>query len=289
MDYIEYNPDEMTLRDRHQTLIGGVGPRPIAFVGSLSEAGVANLAPFSFFNAFGSNPPIVGVSPANRGHDGTRKDTLNNILATREFTISAVTYKMADQMVLASGEFPSDVDEFEIAGFTKLDGVKVAAPAVAESPYILECEFQKHIDLGGENASGNLLLGRVVHIRVDRSILDERNLIDPAKLDSVGRLGMQWYTRASTGLFKLPKLNSISPIGFGALPSQLINSTVLTGAELVKLASIETIPDITAQVEQLRPACASLSEVELHSEIALKIADEQVDEAWALVEIARER
>lgn len=289
MDYIEYNPDEMTLRDRHQVLIGGVGPRPIAFVGSRSATGVANLAPFSFFNAFGSNPPIVGVSPANRGHDGTRKDTLNNILATREFTISAVTYKMVDQMNFASGEFSSEVDEFELAGFSKIDSVKVAPPAVAESPYILECEFQNHIDLGGDNASGNLLLGRVVHMRVDKAILDERNLIDPAKLDAVGRLGLSWYTRVSSGLFKVPKLKSTSPIGFSALPSQLINSTVLTGAELVKLASFETIPDVKARTEELRPSCLSMTELELHSEIALRIADDQFDEAWALVEIARGR
>ncbi|MCH7497503.1 MAG: flavin reductase family protein, partial [Candidatus Marinimicrobia bacterium] len=130
MPFREFDPEDMSLRDRHQLLIGGVGPRPIALVGTLGKDGSANLAPFSFSNAFSSNPPYVGFSPSYRGSDASTKDTLRNVLDTGEFTVSVVSYPMVQQMNLASGEYPPDVDEFEVAGFTKLPGSQVAAPGV---------------------------------------------------------------------------------------------------------------------------------------------------------------
>lgn len=282
----DFDPDDMSLRDRHQTLIGGVGPRPIALVGSVSKAGAVNLAPFSFSNAFSSNPSYVGFSPSYRGTDASTKDTLRNVLETGEFTVSAVSYPMVQQMNLTSGEYAPEVDEFEVAGFTKLPGEKVAPPGVAESPFVMECRFHQHIELGRERAGGNLIIGRVVLFRVNEEVMDEAGIPDPRRMDLVGRLGRSWYTRARDGLFEIPGHRARIAIGFGALPGHLLTSTILTGNDLAKMAALPEEPKVAALQEQFRKQYGTLPVEELHRQIQAYLREGKLEEAWALVEIS---
>ena len=245
MDYKEYKPDDMSLKQRHQTLIGGIGPRPIALVGSIDSQGGDNLAPFSFFNAFSSNPAVVAISPAYRGRDATPKDTLENIKASGEFTVSAVSYSMIQQTRLAAGEYPSQIDEFELTGFSKLPSLTVQPSAVGESSFILECKLIKHIELGSGRAGGNMLLGAISYLRVAEDVLDDDGNIEPAKLDQVGRLGRNWYTRANQGLFTMGSNPQELPMGFDALPESIKRSTVLSANDLAQLAQFPVVPDIT--------------------------------------------
>ena len=285
MPFREFDPEDMSLRDRHQLLIGGVGPRPIALVGTLGKDGSANLAPFSFSNAFSSNPPYVGFSPSYRGTDGSTKDTLRNVLDTGEFTVSVVSYPMVQQMNLASGEYPPDVDEFEVAGFTKLPGSQVAAPGVAESPFVMECRFHQHIELGTDRAGGNLVIGRVLLFRVQPEVLDADGRPDPRKLDLVGRLGGTWYTRATDGLFDVPGHRAKSTLGFGALPEHLLTSTVLTGNDLARLAGLAEKPDTAALEADYQERYGQLSTEELHRQIKSFIDEGNLAAAWALASL----
>ena len=281
----DLDPDELSLRDRHQTLIGGVGPRPIAFVGSVSKAGTANLAPFSFSNAFSSNPPHVGFSPSYRGSDASTKDSLRNVLETGEFTVSAVSHAMVQQMNLASGEYPPEVDEFAVAGFTKLASRKVAPPGVAESPFVMECRLHQHIELGTDRASGNLILGRVVLFRVREEAMDEAGIPDPRRMDLVGRLGRTWYTRARDGLFELPGHRARIALGFEALPEHLLTSSVLTGNDLARLAALPEKPHSAPLSPESIERYGKLARNELHRQIKAFISEGQLADAWALAEL----
>jgi len=238
-----FYPKEHPVPFVHQLLLSGVAPRPIALVGTLDSEGRRNLSPFSFFNAFGANPPVICVSPSNRGTDGTPKHTLLNILETKEFTVSAVSYSMVEQINLASANYPVEVDEFAKAGLSALKSDLIAPPGVAESPFVMECRLLQHVDTGGKPASGNLLIAEVVAFHVRESVY-YADKIDPGRLDLVARMGHDWYCRAGgASLFELakPKTNGI---GFDALPSYIRESVVLTGNDLAKLAGEEAIPDI---------------------------------------------
>ena len=273
----------MGVRERYGWLVQAVGPRPIALLTTVSREGSVNLAPFSFFNGFGANPAVVAFSPTYRGLDGTSKDTLRNVLETREFAISAVTWAMVEQMNIAAAEYPQNVDEFDRAGLTKLPGVKVGVPGVAESPIVMEGRLLQHVELGGKNASGNLLVGEIVMFRVSEGVLDEAGKVDPSKLDQVGRLGGNWYTRASAGLFELPKPEGL-PIGFDALPASVRSSHVLTGAELARMASVTERPNTSALVPALRDKYGSLPLRKVHEQIQLFIETGKLQMAWALAD-----
>jgi flavin reductase (DIM6/NTAB) family NADH-FMN oxidoreductase RutF len=273
-----FDPEQTPIRKRHQLLLGAVAPRPIALTATLDPSGGRNLAPFSFFGAFGSNPSVVALSPALRGMDATSKDTLRNVLHSGELTVSIVQHAMAEQMNIASAEYPPGVDEFEKAGLTPLPSVRVAPPGVAESPMILECKLLHHVELGQKASSGNLLVVQVVLFRVKREVLDEAGDIDPAKMDQVARLGRDWYTRASAGLFRLPQPRS-RPMGFDALPDFVRNSPVLTGQDLAKLASLPARPPPEASAAE-----AARSDDALHSELKRRLDAGQVLEAWALID-----
>lgn len=227
----------------HQLLLSGVAPRPIALLASIDENGTHNLSPFSFFNAFGANPPIVAVSPAFRGSDGTPKHSYLNIKATREFTISVVTHSMLEQINLASSDFPAGVDEFVKAGFGKRSSVKVAPPGVAESPFVMECKLVHAYETGGGRpGSGNLLVGEVVCFHVDESVYTGDRL-DPRKLDLVARMGYNWYCRANgDALFEVPKPRGVG-IGVDALPAFIRDSAVLTGRDLARFGGLSEPPD----------------------------------------------
>lgn len=237
-----FNPKEHPVPFVHRLLLSGVAPRPIALVSTLDAQGRYNLSPFSFFNAFGANPPVIVVSPAYRGKDGTPKHSFENIRETKEFTVSAVSHAMVGQISLASSDYEYGVDEFIKAGFTKLPSDIVAPPGVAESSFIMECRLLHYYDTGGKPGSGNLMIAEVVMFHVRESAFED-DRIDPRRLDLVARMGYNWYCRASgDALFELPKPAN-SGIGFDALPEHLRESTVLTGNHLAKLASAEQLPD----------------------------------------------
>ena len=248
------DPQTTSALDMYQFLIGAVSPRPIAFVSSVDTEGVANLAPFSFFNAFSGNPPIIGFSSALRGSDGTRKDTLENVTATGECVVNIVTHRIVRQMALTSQRFPKDVSEFDKAGFTPLPSDLVRAPRVAESPIQMECRVEQIIPLGTEGGAGNLVICRVVRMHISEAVLDlEKNRIDPRKLDAVGRNGRYWYTRANgNALFEIQQPELPLGVGFDALPPTVRKSDILTGNSLATMAAMPELPskDAILQVKK---------------------------------------
>ncbi len=241
---------DLELKEIYNLMISGVSPRPIAFVGTQDELGNDNLAPFSYFNAFGSNPPIVGFSPANSGRTGKQKDTLLNIRSTREFSVSMINYDMVEQVSLSSCEFESDIDEFVKSGLTKKESSIIKPYSVNESYFIMECKLHSIIELGGKPGSGNLILGEIVGFHVSIDIFDLDNRIDPLKLDPISRLGYNYYSRSRDGFFQIhkPKHNGI---GFDGLPELLRTSKEFSGNELAKLAGVPNLPSIDTNFDYL--------------------------------------
>ena len=194
MNYKKINPKDSDLVSIYHLLISGVSPRPIALVSSIDSNNNINLAPFSFYNAFGANPPIIGFSPALSGRTGLPKDTLLNIKETEEFSISVVTSSIVDQVSLSSCEYDKKIDEFVKSGLTKKKLDLINSPGVKESPFIMECKLIKILELGGKPSSGNLILGEVLMFHIKEDILDDRGRVDLRKIDQVGRSGGPWYT-----------------------------------------------------------------------------------------------
>jgi flavin reductase (DIM6/NTAB) family NADH-FMN oxidoreductase RutF len=236
------DPQDAGNRQSFKYLLGGVAPRPIAFVSTISENGVNNLAPFSFFNAFGSNPPVLAFSASRRGTNNTTKDTYENLVRTKECVIHTVNYSMLEQMNLASSEFGSDVDEFVKSGFTPVKSENVKPMRVGESPVHFECELMQMVELGGLAGSGNLAVCKVVKIHISKDILDENQAIDPHKLDAIGRNGGAFYTRASgSALFEAQKPRG-NGIGYDELPDFIKNSNVYTANNLGLFAMTQKNP-----------------------------------------------
>jgi flavin reductase (DIM6/NTAB) family NADH-FMN oxidoreductase RutF len=278
-----FNPKDHPVPFVHRLLLSGVAPRPIALVSTLDEEGRHNLSPFSFFNAFGANPPVIVVSPAYRGSDGTPKHSFLNISATKEFTVSAVSHAMVDQISLASSDYERGVDEFEKAGFSKLPSRIVAPPGVGESPFVMECRLLSHFDTGGKPGSGNLLIAEVVMFHVRESAFDG-DRIDPHRLDLVARLGYNWYCRASgDALFELPKPPHAG-IGFDLLPVHVRESRVLTGNNLARLAGVTQLPDADEILARWRESIEGMDPDAAHAdsfEIELRIGN--AHRAWVTV------
>ncbi|MDX2285243.1 MAG: flavin reductase family protein [Bacteroidia bacterium] len=236
-------PESLPQPQLHQYLLGIVAPRPIAFVSTLAPDGTPNLAPYSFFNCFSSNPPIVVFSSNRRARNRSVKDTLSNIEATGEAVINAVSYDIAWQMSLAGVEYPPEVSEFEKAGLTPLASERVKPFRVAESPAQLECRVQQIIPLGDGGGAGNLILCEVVAIHIAERVLDAESRIDPHKIDLMARMGRAFYCRASGGaVFPIPQDQQAMSIGFDGLPPQIRHSAVLTGNDLAQLASALEVP-----------------------------------------------
>ena len=189
--------------DVYRALIGIVTPRPIAWVSTVDREGRVNLAPFSFFNAFGANPPVVVFSPTLR-RDGTKKDTLLNIKATGEFVINAAVASLAEEVNRSSKELPYGESEVELVGLTTCPSMIVKPPRIVESPAHLECKVRQIIPIGDGPISANLVIGEVVYIRVDDAVLDEKGVVDPRKLGTIARLGGDFYAR-TTDLFELKR------------------------------------------------------------------------------------
>ena len=283
MSFRDIKPMELPLRERHQLLIGAIGPRPIAWVGTENKSGEPNLAPFSFFNAFSVNPPIVAISPSFRGRDGSPKDTLLNIKATGEFTISLVTYDLVDQVTISSGSFSPAVDEFAKAGVRPLRSRIIGPSGVAESPCVFECKLIEHVELGSAGGGGNLLLGEVVHIHIDEDVFDDNGNIDPARLDLVGRLGRRWYVRVNDGLFELENRIVTVPIGFDALPQSIRESDLLTARELTQLAGVTELPERGEKIKLLSEKYATVPDAEVHKAIQSALAAGDTVTAWSII------
>jgi flavin reductase (DIM6/NTAB) family NADH-FMN oxidoreductase RutF len=239
---ITLDPKQLSPVQIQAYLQGAVAPRPIAFASTMDANGNSNLSPFSFFNIFSANPPVLVFSPARRVRDNTIKHTLINCEATREVVINLVDFNMVQQMSLASTEYPEGVNEFVKAGLTHLPSHNVKPYRVAESPVQLECKVTDIIALGAEGGAGNMIICEVVKFHINEEILDAKGLIDPEKIDLVARLGGNWYSRAKEGLFEVEKPLATLGIGVDAIPQFVKDSSVFDGNDLGKLGNIEALP-----------------------------------------------
>ncbi|MNE28682.1 Flavin reductase like domain protein [compost metagenome] len=220
-----------------------VGPRPIAFASTVDREGNPNLSPFSFFNVFSANPPILIFAPARRVRDNTVKHTLNNVEATREVVINVVNFDMVQQTSLSSTEYAEGVNEFLKAGFTAIPSDLVEPFRVKESPVQFECRVNEIISLGNEGGAGNLVLCEVLKMHIDESILDENGNIDQHKIDLISRLGGNWYSRSNQGLFEVEKPLTTLGIGVDEIPEFIKQSAVFDGNDLGKLGNVEALPN----------------------------------------------
>jgi flavin reductase (DIM6/NTAB) family NADH-FMN oxidoreductase RutF len=237
------DPKEIDTAELHGYLLGAIAPRPIAFASTVDSSGNINLSPFSFFNVFGSNPPMLVFSPARRVRDNTTKHSLDNVLEVPEVVINMVNYEMVEQMSLASTEYEKGVNEFVKSGLTATPSTKVRPPRVKEAPAAFECKVKEVIPLGDTGGAGNLVLCEVVLAHFRDEIFDENGKIDPFKLDAVSRMGGDWYCRAQgDALFEIPKPIRKKGIGVDAIPLAIRNSTVLTGNNLGRLGNVEKLP-----------------------------------------------
>jgi len=236
-------PSELPTPKLHGYLLGAVGPRPIAFASTVDGKGRPNLSPFSFFNVFSANPPVLIFSPARRVRDNTTKHTLENVLETNEVVINVVNYSIVQQMSLASTEYAQGENEFIKAGLTMLKSDLVKPFRVAESPVQFECKVTKVEPLGKEGGAGNLIFCEVLKLHIFQSVLDGNGNIDQHKIDQVARMGGNWYSRANLGMFEVPKPLSTRGIGVDQLPLSIRNSTVLSGNDLGQLGNVERIPN----------------------------------------------
>lgn len=239
---LSFDPKDIPTNILHSYLLSAVAPRPIAFASTVDKDGNPNLSPFSFFNVFSSNPPIMIFSPSRRVRNNTTKHTLDNVEATKEVVINVVNYDIVYQMSLSSTEYPQGVNEFEKAGLTMLKSDMVKPFRVAESPVQFECKVNEIITLGTEGGAGNLIICEVVTFHVSKDVLNKDQSINQKKLDLVARAGGSLYSRANKGFFEIPKPLSALGIGVDNLPEDIKNSMVLTGNDLGMLANVEAIP-----------------------------------------------
>jgi flavin reductase (DIM6/NTAB) family NADH-FMN oxidoreductase RutF len=239
-------PGEIKTAQLHAYLLGSIAPRPICFASTVDKDGNANLSPFSFFNVFGSKPPILIFSPARRVRDNTIKHSLENVYDTKEVVINVVNYNIVQQANLSSCEFPKGVDEFVKAGFTPVKSDMVKAFRVKESPVQLECKVLQVVETGKEGGAGNLVICEVLCMHIDDNVLDENGKIDPHKIDLVARMGGDYYCRASgAAVFEVHKPNVELGVGVDALPEGIRHSHVLTGNNLGMLGNCTTIPIVS--------------------------------------------
>lgn len=287
-----FNLSELTTVQKQYYLQHVVAPRPICFASTIDKEGNVNLSPFSFFNMFSSNPPVVVFSPSRRVRDNSTKHTLHNVMEVPEVVISIVTYDMVQQTSLASCEYPKGVDEFIKAGFTKEPATIVKPPMVRESKAKLECKVLEIKSLGDQGGAGNLVICEVLYMHIDDSLLDENQNFDQTKMEHVARLGGDWYCHVSKqNLFKVAKPNTQLGIGIDALPESIRNSKILTGNQLGQLANVHQMPGVEPSFDDdhLKNIIQYFSvnpdemEKELHSYAAQLLDGGKVDEAWQVL------
>ncbi len=237
------NPSEIEVPVLHRYLLGAVGPRPIAFASTIDANGVPNLSPFSFFNVFSANPPIMIFSPARSGRTGATKNTLDNVKEVGEVVINVVNHDIVQQMSLSSSPYNSSIDEFVKAGLTPVASENIKPFRVKESPVQFECKVNEIVELGQNGGAGNLVICEVVKIHIDEAVLDENGMIDQHKIDLVSRMGGNWYCRADqNSMFEIQKPITTIGIGVDQIPENISNNSILSGNDLGLLGSIEAIP-----------------------------------------------
>ncbi|MEI6750241.1 MAG: flavin reductase family protein [Bacteroidales bacterium] len=237
------DPDQIPSLQLHRLLLGAIAPRPIAFASTIDKEGNPNLSPFSCFNVFGVNPTTLIFSPSRRGRDNTVKDTYLNVKEVPEVVINVVTFNMVHQASLASTEYPRGTNEFIKSGFTQVPSEKIRPFRVKESPVQIECKVRQVIETGSGGGSANLIFCEVLLVHINKDVFDEYGLIDPDKINLVGRMGGDYYVKASgKAVFTVPKPNEKMSMGIDALPEQVRMSDVLTGNELSRLGSLENFP-----------------------------------------------
>lgn len=284
-------PSEVKTSELHAYLLGSVAPRPICFASTIDNDGNPNLSPFSFFNVFGSKPPMLIFSPARRVRDNTIKHTLENVYENMEVVINIVNYSIVQQMSLASCEYPKGTNEFDKAGFTQIPSDFVKPYRVKEAPVSLECKVTQVIETGTEGGAGNLILCEVLCMHIDDNVLDENGKIDPHKIDLVARMGGDFYCRASgAAVFEVAKPNTKLGVGIDALPAHIKNSEVLNGNHLGILGNCTEIPATSTiendgRLEQILSDFADRdNRVKALQHYAKDLLDEgEIDRAWQLL------
>ncbi|MBF37224.1 MAG: flavin reductase [Crocinitomicaceae bacterium] len=282
---------EMGLPKAHHYLLGAVGPRPICFASTMDENGTPNLAPFSFFNVFSSNPPVAVFSPSRSGRTGAHKDTYNNVKKVNEVVINLVDYNMVEQMSLASSPYAPKVDEFIKSGLTPIPSETIKPYRVKESPVQLECKVIEVKELGENGGAGNLIICKILKMHVAEHMLDDKQMIDQEKIDLVARMGGDWYCRTDkNSMFEIKKPITTRGIGFDQMPQEVLDSPILTGNDLGKLGGIESLPDETAvndfKLVELSDLFIALEddakslEIELHKKAKTFLNDNNLDAAW---------
>lgn len=286
---ISFEPKDLSTGKLHSYLLSAVAPRPIAFASTIDKDGNPNLSPFSFFNVFSANPPIMIFSPARRVRDNTVKHTLENVEAIKEVVINVVNYDMVHQTSLSSTEYAKGVNEFDKAGLTMLASDEVKPFRVAESPIQFECKVNDVIKLGIEGGAGNLVICEVVKFHITEEVLDDNQVIDQEKLDLVARAGGSYYNRAKKGFFEIPKPLSTLGIGVDAMPEEVKNSMVLTGNDLGMLGNVEELPNqkeidaFITTVSEHYPNIKNMSHHQKHSIARNYLSYGDVSSAWKLL------
>lgn len=278
------HPKELGVQALQKYLQNAIAPRPICFASTISAAGEVNLAPFSFFNIFSSNPPIAVFSPAYSGRTGAPKDTLLNVREVPECVINVVTYAMVHQTSLASSPFPKGVNEFEKSGFTPEPSELVKPPRVKESPVQMECKVIEIKELGKAGGAGNLVICEIVRIHISESVLNDDRQIDTKKIDLVARMGDNWYCHAAgEALFEVKKPVTTICVGYDSLPQEVKQSTVLTANNLGFMASIEGLPTSDECNEYKKQIPPFASQEDKHRFAKTLLESGKAKEAWMLL------
>lgn len=288
---LDLDPKELPVPRLHQLLLGAIGPRPIAFASTVDTEGNHNLSPFSFFNVFSANPPVLIFSPARSGRTNTNKDTYHNVKQVPEVVINIVNYDIVQQTSLSSSPYAPGEDEFVKAGFTALESDLIRPRRVGESPVQFECKVLEVKELGESGGAGNLVICEVVKMHIAEEVMDENGLIDQHKINLVARMGGNWYCHANEqSMFEVVKPLTTVGIGFDNLPADVRSSIILTGNDLGLLAGVESLPDETRVNEykllELSEIFISLEsepdklEVALHEHAQELLAENKVEEAW---------
>lgn len=285
---ISITPKDESVSAVHGYLLSAISPRPIAFASTVDAEGRPNLSPFSFFNVFGANPPTVIFSPARRVRNNTIKHTLQNCKTTLEVVINIVNYDIVQQMSLSSTEYAEGVNEFEKSGLTMLKSEVVKPFRVAESPVQLECKVQQIIETGTQGGAGNLIICEVVKMHIKEDVLDNHGNIDQHKIDTVARMGGNWYSRANMGMFEVEKPLSSLGIGVDAIPMAIRESSILSGNDLGKLGNVEALPTKEAvkhyiENNSLANFIEKASEEDIHTQAKQHLENDNTTEAWCIL------
>lgn len=279
------DPKDIPTAELHGYLLSAVSPRPIAFASTIDAHGNPNLSPFSFFNVFSANPPILIFSPARRVQNNTTKHTLENVKEVDEVVINVVNYDLVQQVSLSSTEYAKGINEFEKAGLTMLPSEVIKPFRVAESPVQFECKVTQVLELGNEGGAGNLVICEVLKMHISHDILDKNNVIIQEKLDLVARAGGNYYSRAKNGFFEVPKPLRSLGIGIDQIPDEIRNSKILTGNDLGMLGNVEALPsqqDVN-NFAMDNPKYVGLKTAEKHKFAQEYLENKDIESAWKVL------